>query len=312
MILSYHPCFVGDQNLLCAGRAPDENDRAAMSRVDAIILPQGCAPALYKMAARHCAHVFPDYDKRFAYPGKIGQIRLFREENAKHPNTKAFSCLEDFLAHCRQTDLTPSAGFCFPFVFKFDWGGQGDNVMRIDTNQDLRAALEKAAVYEKSGQKGFLIQEYVPAAGRSLRVVVIGNYATAYWRVQPDKTGFSTGISKGALIDAKADPALQKTGMNQVRQFCGRTGINLAGFDLLFEDRPDDARKDMEPYFLEINYFFGRTGLGGSLRFYERLCAEITAWLNRIGLAVGRGATTKMSIIEIDESAGISMNHNDI
>jgi ribosomal protein S6--L-glutamate ligase len=287
MILSYHPCFVGDQNLLCAGREPDETDRAAIGSADAVILPQGCVPALYNMATRHCTHVFPNYEKRLAYPGKIGQARLFREFSAKHPQTATFSSLSSIDDDpVRTVGAALPTGFSRPIVFKFDWGGEGDNVMRVDTPEDLGAAIEKAAVYERSGQKGFLIQEYIPAGGRSLRVVVIGDHLTAYWRVQTDEAVFSAGISKGAVIDATSDPELLEIGMDRVRRFCGHTGINLAGFDLLFADRPDDARKDMDPYFLEINYFFGRTGLGGSLRFYELLCAEIDAWLNRLGLAV--------------------------
>ena len=38
------------------------------------------------------------------------------------------------------------------------------------------------------------------------------------------------------------------------------------------------------PIFLEINYFFGRRGLGGSLRYYERVDNAVNAWLNSLGL----------------------------
>lgn len=300
MILSYHPCFVGDRNLLCAGRAPDETDQAAIIQADAVILPQGCGIALFEMAKNHCAHVFPDYGKRFAYPGKIGQARLFREFGIRHPETQTFFSMADYRA-CAADGTAPD-GFSWPIVFKFDWGGEGDNVMRVDTPEDLQAALKRAATYERSGQNGFLIQEYIPAAGRSLRVVVIGDHVTAYWRVQPDETIFTAGISKGAVIDAASDPELRKSGMDRVRQFCGRTGINLAGFDLLFADRPENSKRDMEPYFLEINYFFGRTGLGGSFRFYELLCAEITAWLNSLGLAI----TNDRRSVDTDSSDGDS------
>jgi len=49
----------------------------------------------------------------------------------------------------------------------------------------------------------------------------------------------------------------------------------MAGFDLLFSSE----RKNRTPLFLEINYYFGRRGLGGSERFYEILNTEITKWL---------------------------------
>ena len=38
---------------------------------------------------------------------------------------------------------------------------------------------------------------------------------------------------------------------------------------------------------IEINYFFGRTGLGGSAGFYARLNAAIDVWLAERDLAVG-------------------------
>ena len=61
MILSFHPCYEGDKNIICAGRRPDEHDRAAMAQADAVILPQGCTRLLYEAARHHCLHVFPDY-----------------------------------------------------------------------------------------------------------------------------------------------------------------------------------------------------------------------------------------------------------
>jgi ribosomal protein S6--L-glutamate ligase len=42
--------------------------------------------------------------------------------------------------------------------------------------------------------------------------------------------------------------------------------------------------------FLEINYFFGRTGLGGSKRFYRLLEAAIDSWLAGLGLTSTRPA----------------------
>jgi len=79
MILSFHPCFEADKNILCAGRDPDLDDLAAIKLADAVILPQGCKKSLYEMAEQNCEHVFPDYKARFSFPGKTGQIKLFQE-----------------------------------------------------------------------------------------------------------------------------------------------------------------------------------------------------------------------------------------
>ena len=61
MILSYHPVIEGDVNRLCAGREPDAEDLDWMRRAEAIILPQGCRESMYRMAVKHCRHVFPNY-----------------------------------------------------------------------------------------------------------------------------------------------------------------------------------------------------------------------------------------------------------
>ncbi len=346
MILSFHPIFEGDKNILCAGREPGADDLAAVRAADAVILPQGCKASLYTMARENCANVFPNYDARFEYPGKIGQTRLFRKLNAPHPKTEIYTSHSSFLTS--HFSLLTSQ-FSLPFVFKFDWGGEGDNVFLIRSSEEFETVLQKAAVFESTGQSGFLIQEYIPfqnrelrenvervsnpfyreqeyipsqnrdlrenvervlnpfyreqeyipfqnrelrenvegvlnpfyreqeyipSQNRDLRVAVIGQKMISYWRVQKDTEKFCSNLSKGAVIDRDSDPDLQAKGIDAVRAFCEKTGINLAGFDLLFSHD--------ESLFIEINYFFGRQGLGGSERFYDILTQEIGKWINSL------------------------------
>jgi len=87
MILSFHPLYVADRDLLCAGRDPGATELKAIQEAEAVILPQGCRESLYRMAKNNCAHVFPDYDTRFAYPEKIGQAKLFQKKEIPHPRT---------------------------------------------------------------------------------------------------------------------------------------------------------------------------------------------------------------------------------
>ena len=275
MIVSFHPCYVGDANIICAGREPDATDLAAIRRARAVILPQGCRRPLYEMAVANCPRVFPNYDARFAYPGKLGQIRLFRETGTLHPATLAFPetrAYFDMRPGNRQT--VPRKP---PWVFKFDWGGEGETVFWVESRQALDNAVQKAAKFEETGQHGFLIQAPVDCGRRSLRVVVAGNRLLSYWRVQKDPGVFSTSMSLGAVIDRDADPDLQARGKAVVEAFCKKTGINLAGIDLLFPLDPPG-----KPLFLEINYFFGRRGLGGSDRWYAILNREIELWLKQI------------------------------
>jgi len=275
MILSYHPCFVGDENRLCAGRQPDQTDVDIISLADAVILPQGTPRRLYKMARQSRARVFPNYDVRFKYPGKSGQIRLFRKIGAPHPETRIFESMGEYPDTRGRPSLPPE--FSYPCIFKFDWGGESDTIILLKTPEDLADALKKVAQYEKTGQQGFLLQSFIPSANRSLRVVVIDRKMVSYWKIQKNPETVIAGVTKGARIDSETDLDRQETGRAAVAALCRRTGINLAGFDLLF---PDNISKP-QPLFLEINYFFGRKGLGGSEKFYQMLIHEISHWLDR-------------------------------
>lgn len=278
MILSYHPCFVGDENRLCAGRQPDKSDQSIIARADAVILPQGVSRQFYEVARKNCPHVFPDYDARFNYPGKSGQIKLFRKTGAPHPDTRIFRSVSEYPDYGNGLRLPP--GFSYPCIFKFHWGGESDNIVFLNTPADLAGALETAGDYEKTGQQGFLIQSFVPSGNRALRVVIIDRKMVSYWKIQEDPDSVCAGAAKGARIDPDSDPDLQQAGTEMVSEFCRQTGINLAGFDLLFPGE-EFSRQAL---FLEINYFFGRKGLGGSERFYACLIHEIFNWLDRNGL----------------------------
>ena len=274
MILSYHPIFVGDENRLCAGRLPDEADRDAMRAAAALILPQGCYREMYAMAREAGPHVFPGQDARFSHPGKTGQAALFATSGVPHPQTCIFAS-----SAALDGQRPPRA---YPFVLKLDWGGEGSNVFRVDDDGAWSAVQARIRACEATGQRGFVVQELIPAGGRALRVAMVGRRAVPYWRVRPDG-GFAANLSRGAQIDRESDPGLMAAGVAAARRFCDRQGIDLAGFDFLFRE----GVATPEPLFLEINWFFGREGLGGSERFYAILVEEIHRWLADRGLAVG-------------------------
>jgi len=279
MIVSFHPLFEADKNIICAGRQPNEEDLAAIRAADAVILSQGCYRALYEMARENCSHVFPNYDARFKYPGKINQIKLFRKVKVAHPASEIFSQVAS-LQHHYPEGLT-KLGFDFPLVFKMDWGDEGETVYRIDSADNLQEILQKVAEYEKTGQVGFILQEYISSNSRTLRVVVLGQRVISYWRIQEKNDGFYSNLSKGAKIDSEAEPGLQQKAVALVKDLCQKTGINLAGFDVIFSSENGDPN----PMLLEINYFFGRKGLGGSENYYRILLAEIRNWLTTLNLA---------------------------
>lgn len=278
MIVSFHPIFEADKNIICAGRMPNEEDLDAIKSADAVILSQGCHRSLYELARSNCPNVFPNYDARFKYPGKIGQIQLFRAIDAPHPASELFTNVAAFQ---QQHAISSHSGcFDYPLVFKLDWGGEGETVYLIKSAENLQKILKKAAEFEKSGLAGFLLQEFIPSRNRTLRVVVIGQRLISYWRIQEYADGFYTNLSKGASIDSEADPELQRTACDLVKHFCGKAGISLAGLDVIFSSATDNP----EPMLLEINYFFGRKGLGGSEAYYQILRQEIHLWLAGLNL----------------------------
>ena len=281
-IVSFHPCFVAHKNLVCAGREPDNSDLRAIRKADAVILPQGCRKALYTLARDNCRNVFPNYDVRFTHPGKIGQSQLFNELKAPFPLTEAFRTVGECLHAFGNAPGFPEMGY--PLVFKYDWGGEGFTVNLIPDEDALKQQLEQAETFENGGQKGFLLQKFVASGNQALRSVIIGRRVITYWRIQSNGGTFPTNVSQGARIDHNGMPRRQQIAMEMTKAVCARTGINLAGFDILFPEAPQEGGPS-QGVFLEINYFFGRTGLGGSDAFYDILVDEINQWLERRGLS---------------------------
>jgi ribosomal protein S6--L-glutamate ligase len=270
MILSYHPILTGDINHLCAGRDPDEEDLALMRKAKVIILPQGCSEALWRAARQSCNRIFPDYSHRFAYPGKLGDIRLFRHYRLPHPRSWLFSSVGSCPAEFwKNTE--------YPLVVKHNYGGEGSHVFLLADEHGAVPLLEMFRGMEGSGFYGFMAQQYVPTDSRDLRVVILGKKILSYWRVQTQACSFYHNLSKGAVIDHTSDPHLQAAGREWAWQLSRRTGINLAGLDFLFPLA--DGKISPSPLFLEINYYFGRSGLGGLERYYTQLREALKDWL---------------------------------
>lgn len=277
VILSYHPCIVADRNALCAGRLPDEADLRLLKAADAVVLPQGCSRQLYEMARSACPNVWPSYDARFSHPGKLGQIRLFRELGLAHPESELYPDMKAFQERTCNGKYLP---FDFPLVLKLDWGGEGDCVFRIDDEAAFRAVAANLQIWEKSGQAGFLLQRYIPCRNRTLRVAVIQDQRILYWRRQIDPDKFHANLDKGGLIDPEVEGDIRNAAREAIDSLCQSAGINLAGIDLIFPEE----QAQTTPLFLEINYFFGRKGLGGSEVYYRLLTEAVRSWLCSIGM----------------------------
>jgi ribosomal protein S6--L-glutamate ligase len=60
MIVSFHPLFEADKNIICAGREPDTDDLAAIKAAEAVVLPQGCRQSLYALVRNNCDLIIPN------------------------------------------------------------------------------------------------------------------------------------------------------------------------------------------------------------------------------------------------------------
>ncbi len=270
-IVSFHPLIRGDR-FFWERAALGPEVICAIRKAKAVILPQTVSRELYFLCRSLCPRVFPNYDIRFKWEGKLGDTMLFWTFGVPHPRTIIFPRVETLVGNHPQMGSRPKLPD-FPFVIKGAHGGEGQQTWLIEDKDDLSQALQLLERLEWQGIFGFVIQKFIPGLERDLRVTVIGNQIHSYWRINP--SGFHKNIAQGGEIDHDSDPWLQKLGRQMVRQLCQQTGINLAGFDLVFPDAN-------EPMFLEVNYTFGRSGLGGSDGFYRILQKEVDAWLKRI------------------------------
>jgi ribosomal protein S6--L-glutamate ligase len=170
----------------------------------------------------------------------------------------------------------------YPLVIKSNYGGGGSLVYKARDHRHARECLREIGQMEARGFHGALVQEWVEGAGRTLRVAVIHRRFFSYWRVQENPHRFLHNRAAGARTDSSSDPGLQLRGVKLVRELIRKTGIELAGFDVLF------SGPEAEPLLLEINYHFARDGLGGNDAYYRLLQSSVDEWLRRRGLRYSR------------------------
>ncbi len=277
MILSYHPCFETDVHIILGSRSLNGEDLELIKQAEAIILPQGRPQELFEACSSSGAHLFPNYDVRFKYPGKIGQSFLFEELGCPCPATLRWSGVNQFKKTYPDVEDFPHE---LPYIIKDDKSHEAEGVFFIENSRSLSEALDFLTRRQGSGFSGFVTQDYVPSDGNVLRAVIIGRKIITYWKRPAEPGQVITTISKGAMIDHLWRPDLQEKGRAEAHTLAVKTGIDLAAVDFVFPL----SEKDPDPLFLEINYYFGRRGLGGSENYYQLLYQAIRDWVEETGL----------------------------
>ncbi len=269
MVVSFHPLFPGDRFFWERGRITREVVEA-LSRARAVILPPTVSRELYYFCRRLCPNVFPNYDARFRGEGKVGDTLLFWAMGVPHPRTVVCPRVVSLVGDHPAMGSTPWRP-TFPCVIKGAHGGEGTQTWLVEDEQGLERVLALLKRMEMEGRCGFVVQEYIPGAVRDLRVVKVGRWMDAYWRINP---GFHKNLSRGGRVDRETDPHLMEQGRAAVEGFCRRAAIDMAAFDLIFRPGEDT------PLFLEINWHFGTKGIGGE-RFASVFLGEVERWLSR-------------------------------
>jgi ribosomal protein S6--L-glutamate ligase len=194
-----------------------------------------------------------------------------------HPETAAWKSVKKFQDACTTLGSLPHR---IPFLIKKDESHEAEGVFQITDRPTLHATLDYLAGLERSGTSWFISQELIPAEGHVLRVVIMGRRLISYWK-RPEKDGqIITTLRKGSKIDKAWRPDLQDKGRTMARQLSQKTGINVAAVDVVF----DLSLQEPQPLLLEINYYFGRRGLGGSKNYYRILYKAAKEWLTENGL----------------------------
>jgi len=258
--VSLNPYIPLDHNLSLFAPLDDPEVRGLLRAACGVILPGYVSPWRYAAVTRLARRWFPRLEGARSLTGKARQILAFRRLGVRHPDTWIFRNRE----HAWSALRTWGSPWGYPAVLKGDSGGGGSAVFPVRDPAELRARLDRLPAHEP-----VLLQRLIDHGGRDLRVVVYGPMAVSYFRVGGG--GFYNNISKGAAIDHEVAPEEQQKGVRACLDLSRRLGIDLAAFDLMF---PDDG----PPVFVEINFNFGRKGLGGAPGHREYLRRAVELW----------------------------------
>jgi ribosomal protein S6--L-glutamate ligase len=256
--VSMNPLVSLDENLPNLAPLDDPAVVTLIRSARGVVMPRAASEGRYRRVAALARDWFPNFEPKFAYVGKTKQTILFRRLGVRHPRTFIYRSPAGLETAERSRLPLP-----YPFVLKGDRGGGGSSVYPVSCLKDLRSALGRLPAEEP-----LLVQEWVHHGGMDLRVVVVGFQMVSYFRVG---RGFYNNICRGGRVDRSLFPERQEAGMAAVAHFCSLTGIQVAGFDLMFPDAGP-------PVFVEINFHFGRKGLGGTPGFRRLFGEAVRAW----------------------------------
>ncbi|QJA06011.1 glutathione synthase [Thermosulfurimonas marina] len=265
IVVSFNPWVDGERNFFQFTGLTEEV-LSALAEARAVIFPQTVSPELYYFVRRLGKPVFPQYDLRFTFPGKIGQILLFRALGLPHPRSLCIPRICAFGPHPGAAEIPLPEP---PFVVKGNHGHEGREVFLVRNPEDWEEALARLRSWEASGRYGFLLQEYLEFP-YDLRVVVLGKKRLPFWR----EGGFRRNLAQEGRPVPCPDPEIEARALEVVEALVEKTGFNLVAVDLLF--------REGIPLLNELNFVFGLRLLGGEAAFRHYLEEAVREFLTNL------------------------------
>ncbi len=274
-IISYHPALEADTNLLLVSQRPlGPHDERAVAAAAAVLLPQSPRPDLHALVKAHAKPHFPRAEVQLNDDGKVGNHRLFTRLGLDQPETVEFGDLAAAVRAWRQGRVPGGGGA--PLVAKGAGGGEGRNVFLVRGPDELHALGPRLETRCARGPDGLVLQEYIDTGGRDLRVIFIGPWEDAFWRVA-DGDDFRTNLSQaGRIVRGGEGPEMARA-VEMARRLRQAAELDVAAVDMV-------VTPDGRPLLLEINFAFGRRALGGTGPFLKRYLEAVRYWLQGLGL----------------------------
>lgn len=280
LIVSFHPMIAADRTIVLESRrALARADALAVSQAEAVLMPLAPRPDVYTLAAGLGKPMFPNPAVYLSLDGKVGNLRLFKALDLPHPPGLAFTSLAEAVAAWRGggADITALGS---PIVAKGAGGGMGDNVFLVRSPDELADLAQRIDTRCQNGPHGLILQKYIDCNGTDLRVVLLGDEHRAYWRCGADG-GWRSNLSQNGTADFESRPEEMAAGVALARRLADKAGLDMAGVDVL-------VPRDGDPLLLEVNFFFGRSALGGTDAFLQMHLGAARRWLAARGIDPAR------------------------
>ena len=182
---------------------------------------------------------------------KARQLQLFDSLGLRFPKTRVVNCTDEILA--------AAAAIGFPLLVKPNIGGRGAGIVRFDSTEQLKAALEEAGLDLGMDQIA-LIQELIPARnGHITRVETLGGrflYAIDIFTTGEDfnlcpaeicqiegaAPSLEGRATKGREVKLRVQPATPPRSLiDAVEKIVAVGGIDVGGVEYIIDDRDGRA-----------------------------------------------------------------------